>query len=71
MGRAVLKAHFAVKTKDTMELVKSRRTELAVVVNTTTTSVAVNFTSDHIVSILPRSFVVDRTNETVAPGHSR
>eukprot|EP00434_Breviolum_minutum_P011136 symbB.v1.2.009824.t1/scaffold603.1/size182570/3 len=68
----VVQAHFAVKTKTAEnELIKSRRTEPAVVVNTTTTSIAVNFTSDHVVSILPRDFVVDFTNETLAPGRAR
>ncbi|CAK9076717.1 Hypothetical protein SCF082_LOCUS36942 [Durusdinium trenchii] len=68
----LVQAHFAVKTKDAgEELVKSRRTEPAVVVNTTRTHVAVNFTSDHIVSILPRDFLVDLTNDTLAPGRAR
>eukprot|EP00438_Fugacium_kawagutii_P035902 Skav206059 [mRNA] locus=scaffold288:30525:31841:+ [translate_table: standard] len=68
----LVQAHFAVKTKaeNANELVKSRRTELAVVLNTTTTTVAVNFTSDHIVSILPRHFVVDLTNETLPARHT-
>eukprot|EP00930_Biecheleria_cincta_P042687 TRINITY_DN29378_c0_g1_i1.p1 TRINITY_DN29378_c0_g1~~TRINITY_DN29378_c0_g1_i1.p1 ORF type:complete len:246 (+),score=54.62 TRINITY_DN29378_c0_g1_i1:70-807(+) len=68
----LVQAHFAVKTKDEEnELVKSRRTEEALVINTTVSHVAVNFTSDHIVSILPRDFIVDLTNETLAPGRSR
>mmetsp|Transcript_20204 Transcript_20204/g.62454 ORF Transcript_20204/g.62454 Transcript_20204/m.62454 type:complete len:128 (+) Transcript_20204:32-415(+) len=67
----VVQAHFAVKQKKGAEddgvLVKSRRTELAVVINTTVPNIAVNFTSDYIVSILPRDFVVDPTNETPTP----
>jgi len=52
----MVQAHFAVKTKgdDEDTLVRSRRTEEAVVVNTTVSTIAVNFTSDLIVSILPR-----------------
>lgn len=69
----LVEAHFAVKTKDETQtsLVKSRRTEPAIVVNTTTRSIAVNFTSDHIVSILPRDFVVDPTNDTRPIGRAR
>jgi hypothetical protein len=67
----LVQAHFAVKQRAKQKdeeanatLVKSRRTELAVVVNVTLDTIAVNFTSDLIVSILPRDFVVDTTNET-------
>eukprot|EP00928_Gymnodinium_smaydae_P100795 TRINITY_DN9978_c0_g3_i1.p1 TRINITY_DN9978_c0_g3~~TRINITY_DN9978_c0_g3_i1.p1 ORF type:complete len:294 (+),score=70.38 TRINITY_DN9978_c0_g3_i1:85-882(+) len=61
----VVEAHFAIKQKGaTEDLVMSKRTEPAIVLNTTVDSVAVNFTSDFIVSILPREFVVDRTNES-------
>lgn len=65
----VVQAHFAVKQKKGSEdvLVKSRLTELAVVINTTVDMVALNFTSDHIVSILPRDFVVDTTSEQRPP----
>eukprot|EP00418_Pyrodinium_bahamense_P031756 CAMPEP_0179152732 /NCGR_PEP_ID=MMETSP0796-20121207/74231_1 /TAXON_ID=73915 /ORGANISM="Pyrodinium bahamense, Strain pbaha01" /LENGTH=268 /DNA_ID=CAMNT_0020853951 /DNA_START=1 /DNA_END=807 /DNA_ORIENTATION=- len=65
----VVQAHFAVKQKKASEdvLVKSRRTEEAVVINTTVPTVAVNFTSDHIVSILPRDFVVDPTADMTPP----
>merc|ERR1712099_207643 len=64
----VVQAHFAIKHKGPDdELVKSRRTEEAVVVNTTVSTIAVNFTSDLIVSVLPRDFVVDLTNETLPP----
>lgn len=68
----LVQAHFAVKHKGKEEdapLVKSKRTELAVVVNVTIDTIAVNFTSDLIVSILPRDFVVDSTNETRPPSH--
>jgi len=60
----VVQAHFAVKRKgaDDEVLVKSRRTEEAIVVNTTVATIAVNFTSDYIVSILPRDYVLDFTN---------
>merc|ERR1712151_1050291 len=59
----VVQAHFAVKKKSSdEELVKSKRTEPAVVINVTVKNIAVNFTSDYIVSILPRDFVVDQTN---------
>mmetsp|Transcript_3101 Transcript_3101/g.7189 ORF Transcript_3101/g.7189 Transcript_3101/m.7189 type:complete len:247 (+) Transcript_3101:46-786(+) len=69
----LVEAHFAVKQKGEAqhELIKSRRTELAVVINTTVTNIAVNFTTDHIVSILPRDFIVDVTNQTLGPGHAR
>lgn len=65
----LVQAHFAVKTKGAKDaeestLVKSRRTELALVINVTIATIAVNFTSDYIVSILPRDFVVDITNDT-------
>mmetsp|Transcript_107294 Transcript_107294/g.269020 ORF Transcript_107294/g.269020 Transcript_107294/m.269020 type:complete len:263 (+) Transcript_107294:71-859(+) len=61
----LVQAHFAVKTKGADDaLVKSRRTEEAVVINTTIPTIAVNFTSDQIVSILPRDFIVDMTNLT-------
>jgi len=65
----VVQAHFAVKQKKGSEdvLVKSRRTEEAVVINTTVETVALNFTSDYIVSILPRDFVVDPTDELRPP----
>jgi len=63
-----VQAHFAVKTKGVGdELVKSRHTEEAVVVNTTVKIIAVNFTSDLIVSILPRDFVVDTEALTQPP----
>jgi len=68
----LVQAHFAVKQKnagDNAALVKSRRTELATVLNVTRDTIAVNFTSDFIVSILPRDFVVDTTNETRKPSH--
>merc|ERR1712014_116101 len=59
----VVQAHFAVKHRSSdEELVKSRRTEQAVVINVTVKTIAVNFTSDYIVSILPRDYVVDLTN---------
>jgi len=61
----VVQAHFAVKNKGSEnELVKSRQTELAVVVNVTTVNITVNFTSDYIVSTLPRDFIIDTTNNT-------
>jgi len=62
----IVEAHFAVKTKggDDGVLVKSRRTEMAVVLNVTVATIAVNYTSDLIVSILPRDFIVDRTNDS-------
>jgi len=66
----VVQAHFAVrqaKGVDDAVLVRSQRTEEAVVINTTMATMAVNFTSDHIVSILPRDFVVDRTSELRPP----
>merc|ERR1712232_1380925 len=68
----LVQAHFAVKQRGVGEgapLVKSKRTELAAVVNVTIDAIAVNFTSDFIVSILPRDFVVDTTNETRKPSH--
>lgn len=59
----VVQAHFAVKHKGADDvLIKSKRTEEAVVINTTVATIAANFTSDHVVSILPRDFVVDLTN---------
>jgi len=66
----VVQAHFAVKQgrgADDSLLVKSQRTEEAMVINTTMATIAVNFTSDYIVSILPRDFVVDRTSELRPP----
>merc|ERR1712187_1052482 len=62
----MVQALFAVKQKKGLEdvLIKSKRTEAAVVVNITVASVAVNFTSDYIVRILPRDFVVDDTNSS-------
>jgi hypothetical protein len=71
----LVQAHFAVKQKggqnlaEDAPLVKSQRTELAVVVNVTVANIGVNFTSDLIVSIVPRDFVVDTTNETRKPTH--
>jgi hypothetical protein len=66
----VVQAHFAVKTKASDDaLVKSRRTEEAIVVNTSVPTVAVNFTSDQVVSILPRDFIID-TTELTRPAHS-
>mmetsp|Transcript_54208 Transcript_54208/g.121534 ORF Transcript_54208/g.121534 Transcript_54208/m.121534 type:complete len:257 (-) Transcript_54208:13-783(-) len=60
-----VQTHFAVKHKgDPAELIMSQRVEEAVVINTSITTVAVNFTSDHIVSIVPRHFVIDPTNNT-------
>ncbi|CAE8692389.1 unnamed protein product, partial [Polarella glacialis] len=55
----VVRAHFAVKQKgaDDGELVKSQRIEDAVVINTTVPNIALNFTADHIVSVLPRDFI--------------
>lgn len=68
-----VQAHFSVKRKGAKddELVKSRRTEEAVVINTTVSTVAVNFTADYVVSILPRDFVVDTTNDTLPPARVR
>jgi len=61
----LVQAHFAVKGKSSDDvLIKSKRTEAAFVINVTITSIAVNFTSDFIVSILPRDFVVDTTDES-------
>merc|ERR1712032_652047 len=67
-------AHFAVKGRGNSsdgegaeELVKSKRTEQAVVLNTTVATIAVNFTSDFVVSILPRDFVVDLTTLSRPP----
>merc|ERR1740117_162853 len=71
----VVQAHFAVKQKRTeggrvMQdvaddvMIKSKRTEEAVVVNVTVETIAVNFTSDYIVSILPREYVIDLTNNS-------
>jgi len=61
----IVQAHFAVKTKGPDDvLVKSRTTEAAVVINTTVPSIALNFTTDNIVSILPRDFVVDTIDLT-------
>jgi len=68
----IVQAHFAVKRKGEAAdapLVKSHRTELAAVLNVTIDNIAVNFTSDYIVSILPRDFAVDTTNETRKPTH--
>jgi len=68
----IVQAHFAVKRKgDSQEapLVKSKKTELAAVVNVTIDNIAVNFTSDLIVSVLPRDFVVDATIDTRKPSH--
>jgi hypothetical protein len=72
----IVQAHFAVKPakrkgkdEEDAPLVKSQKTELAVVINVTTDTIAVNFTSDLIVSILPRDFVVDTTNQTRPPAH--
>jgi len=68
----VVQAHFAVKRKGAPEdapLVKSQKPEMAVVINVTIDHIAVNFTSDLIVSILPRDFVVDLTNDTRKPTH--
>jgi hypothetical protein len=69
----LVQAHFAVKQKTPSvptgsaspvddSMIMSKRTEEALVVNTTVDTIAVNFTSDYIVSILPRDFVVDPTN---------
>jgi len=67
----LVQAHFAVKQKGVQsgDLVKSKSTELASVINATVATIAVNFTSDYIVSILPRDFVVDTTNATRKPSH--
>lgn len=67
----VVQAHFAVKGKSSdAVLIKSKRTEPAVVINVTISTIAVNFTSDFIVSILPRDFVVDTTDQACAkPRH--
>jgi len=55
----LVQAHFAVKGKGLEgELVKSKKTEEALVINVTVATIAVNYTSDLIVSILPRDFVV-------------
>lgn len=59
----VVQSHFAVKVKKALvedALVKSKRTEEAVVINVTVATIAVNFTSDHIVSIVPRDYVVEK-----------
>lgn len=63
-------AHYPVKVKGA-DLVKSRRAEHAVVINTTVTTLAVNFTSDNVVSVVPRNFVVDLTNLTSSMEPSR
>merc|ERR1712039_837146 len=56
----IVQAHFEVKQKKGAEdsVIKSKRTETALVINVTVATIAVNYTSDHIVSILPRDFVV-------------
>jgi len=65
----LVQAHFAVKTKAAQtELVMSKATEEAKVINTTVETIAVNFTADYVVSVLPRSFVVDDTNLTRSAG---
>merc|ERR1712183_519660 len=65
----LVQAHFAVKSKKVPDdvLIMSRRAEDAIVINTTIETVAVNFTADNITSVLPRSFIVDVTNETTPP----
>lgn len=69
-----VQAHFAVKQRGSVAeegaaLVMSKKTELASVINVTVDSIAVNYTSDLIVSILPRNYVIDITNDTRKPSH--
>jgi hypothetical protein len=67
----LVQANFAVKQKGSQDgvLIKSRRTEPALVINVTIETIAVNFTSDYIVSILPRDFIVGATDEAAKPSH--
>merc|ERR1711957_667611 len=60
----IVQAHFEVKQKKGSEdiIIKSQRTETALVINVTVATIAVNYTADYIVSILPRDFVVDPTD---------
>ena len=57
----IVQAHFIVKNRASHVTARSRRTEEAVIINVSVSSIAVNFTADHVVSMLPREFVDDPT----------
>lgn len=54
----IVQSHFVVKGSSDDKPLQSKRTEWAVVLNLTMATMWVNFTSDHIVSLVPRDYVL-------------